>query len=278
MGSDDPNALRKALSRQAAALRKADRALRDAAALPEDLAGAAFAADDILRTLDAVLGEVASPELAAYRSALQARVQGIMTDASARLAALVAERLGRDAPLVGQLPELRWGLLRLEFRLTGPKREVVIWYGPRVAELARASAAADDIAEAAREARASLDAAPLDPAAFLAELRAAYEAARARRRAEPGVALPLLEVLREITLARQPAAFRADPIRDHFVSYGRMQFSYDLFRAGSHKEVSLGVAAHAQTKRPEDHLWVPTSASGDGTHFATIAIRERPHP
>jgi hypothetical protein len=274
----DALALRKAISRQASALRRADRALAAAARLPEDLAASAYFADEIVRDLDAALGNLESSvlgEIAGFRDALRERVQNALADAAARLAAQVAERLSPDAPVTGQLPELRWGLLRLEFQLAGPKRAVVIWYGPRVAALARVAPEPDAVAEAARAARADLDRAPLEPEGFLRELREAYEGARRRRGAEPAAPVPILEVLRELCLARQSSAFRADPVRDHFRSYGRVQFSYDLYRAGPCGPVSLGVAAHAQTRNREDHLWVPTGPNGEGTHYATLAVRER---
>ena len=207
--------------------------------------------------------------------ALQEGLQVALGDASARLASQVAAALTPDAPVTGQLPELRWGLLRLEFKLAGPKREIVVWYGPKVAKLASAPAEAEAIIAAAQQARAALDQSPLEAAAFIAELAKAYDAARRRAAAEPGAQVPLLTVLRELVLARQSSLFLADPTREHFQPYSRVQFSYDLYRAGPRCAVNLGVAAHAQTKRPEDHLWVPTSPGGDGTHFASLAVRER---
>jgi hypothetical protein len=274
----DLPALRKALSRQAAALRRAARALRDVEALPSELGAAAYAAAKTSLGLEATLREIedraAAEALARFAADLSARVRAALEDAGARLAAEVATRLSPETPLGGQLPELRWGLLRLEFRLSGPRPQVVLWYGPRVAALGRVPPEAERICAAAREARASLDREPLEPQTFFARVREAYEAARRRRDLSQGVPVPILEVLRDLALSRQSAAFRADPIREKFRSYGRVQFSYDLFRAGTHGEIVLGVAAHAQTRRPEDHLWVPTSPTGDGTHFATLALRK----
>jgi hypothetical protein len=271
------SALRKALSRQAATLRRAERALREAAALPFDLGAAAHAAAKVARDLEASFRELEDraplEELSRLAADLSARARAALEDAAARLAAEVATRLSPEAPLEGQLPELRWGLLRLEFRLAGPKPEVVVWYGPRIAVLDRAPPEAERVAAAARKARASLDREPLDPQSFLAQVREAYEAARRRRDLPVGVPVPILETLRELALSRQSPAFRADPVRENYQSYGRVRFSYDLYRAEHHGGIVLGVAAHAQTRRPEDHLWVPTSPAGDGTHFATLAVR-----
>ena len=116
---------------------------------------------------------------------------------------------------------------------------------------------------------------PLDPSAFVAELTGAYEAARRHAAAAPHAPVPLLQVLQALVLQRQSPAFLADPVRENFHAYSRVQFSYDLSRAGPRGAIALGVAAHAQTKRAEDHLWVPTSPSGEGTHFASLSVRER---
>ncbi len=277
----DAATLRKSLARHAAALKRADQALKDAEALPDPLAAAgAYAADDAVRAIEASLRDLedvgaTAAALSDERAALERRVSGALADASGKLAAQIAAALTADAPVTGQLPELKWGLLRLEFKLAGPKREVLVWYGPKVAKLAAAPVDVDAVVAAARDARAALDRAPLDPAAFVGELREAYESTRQRAGVEAHAPVPLLQVLRDLVMLRQPAAFLADPTRDNFHAYSRVQFSYDLYRAGPRGALHLGVAAHAQTKRAEDHLWVPTSPSGDGTHFASLAVRER---
>ena len=277
----DAETLKKSVSQKAAALRKLDAALKDAAALANPLPPAsAYVADEAVRCLETALRELEDVDatvvaMGVLRASLEARVSGAMADASARLTGQIAAALAKDAPVTGQLPELRWGLLRLEFKLTGLKREVVIWYGPKVAKLASSAADADAIVTAAREARSLLDRAPLDAAAFLDELGGAYESTRRRLAVAPHTAVPILAVLQDLVISRQSTAFLADPSREHFQPYPRVQFSYDLYRAGPRGALSLGVAAHAQTKKPEDHLWVPTSPSGDGTHFASLAVRER---
>jgi len=277
----DTATLRKSLARHAAALKKADAALKDAESLKEPLvAAAAYAADDAVRAIESAVRDLEDVgatinALGAERAALEKRAGGALADASGKLAAQIAGALAPEAPVTGQLPELKWGLLRLEFKLAGPKREIVIWYGPKIAKLTSAPLDVEAVAAAARDARASLDRSPLDAAAFIDELRAAYESARRRTGAQPAAPVPLLVVLQDLVVLRQSSAFLADPTRENFHAYSRVQFSYDLYRAGPRGALNLGVAAHAQTKRAEDHLWVPTSPSGDGTHFASLAVRER---
>lgn len=276
----DTNLLRKALGKQLTSLKRAEAAMKEVGALPDDLAPVLYRAAELADELAGAARELdPSPlrtELERVYSALSQRTQGALADASAKLAVGVASELGKDAPVTGQLPDLKWGLLRLEFKLGSGKREVAIWYGPKIAKLASAPPVVAELVAAARQARASLDASPLDADAFVAEVSRAYEDARRRANALPQAPVPLLQVLRELVIARQPSAFLADPLSENFESrYGRVQFSYDLFRAGPRGGLSLGVAAHAQTKRPEDHLWVPTSHGGDGTHFASLAWRKK---
>ena len=275
----DISLLRKALAKQLAALKRADSALKDAAVLPAELAPVVYRAAELA---DELAGAARELEPGALRTELERahadvmqRAQPALVDAAGKLAAGVAAELGKEAPVTGQLPDLKWGLLRLEFKLASGKREVVLWYGPKIARLASAPPVVAEVVAVAREARASLDVAPLDADAFATEVARAYEDTRRRSNATPHAAVPLLMVLRELVIARQSSTFLADPVGDHFDScYGRVQFSYDLFRAGPRGGLALGVAAHAQTKRPEDHLWVPTSHGGDGTHFASLAVRK----
>jgi hypothetical protein len=269
--------LRKSIARELAAFRRLDAALKDAASLPEDLRTNPYEAAACADALHAALRELAPSDLRSalevYHTHLTTRLSPALEDAAAKLAAAIANDLGKDAPLTGQLPELRWGLLRLEFKLSGPKREVGVWYGPRIERLAVAAPNAAEVAAVAREARAALDREPLDGDAFADELARAYDVTRRRLALESGAPAPLLQVLADLVAARQSASFLADPVAAHFRGYGRVQFSYDLYRAGSRAGIALGVAAHAQTKRPEDHLWVPQSASGEGTHFASLGVR-----
>lgn len=199
--------------------------------------------------------------------------------AQASIPALLSEKLAPAGLLLeGALPELRCGLLTLRFRPEAKKPVVEVFYGPGVARLKVLPVDADAVAKAVADAHRELAAEPLDETAFLRALRAAYRVVFARR-GEPddGRPAPLPEVMAEFAFARQPARFRTDPVREAFVSYGRVRFSFDLFRLQRREldgeTLRLGIASREQTRKPEHHLWVPTDLRGHGTHFADLAFR-----
>jgi hypothetical protein len=97
-----------------------------------------------------------------------------------------------------------------------------------------------------------------------------------RRGEEAGRRVPLVALLAEVAMGRQDAAFMSDPRRELFASYGRVEFAADLSRLRTRRhgdrELRLEVATLAQTRKPEDHLFVPHGRSVDGTCYATAAF------
>lgn len=195
-------------------------------------------------------------------------------------AALAALLDGAGHSLEGTLPELRFGLLTLRFRMEAKKPQVEILYGPGIATLLRVPVDAARVAEAVRRILDGLARPPLDEEVFLRQLRQACRLARLRQGADDDrKPAPIVAVMAEVAFARQNLSFQADPVREAFASYGRVTFSYDLFRLRRREldgeTLVLGVASREQTKRPENHLWVPTDDRGRGAHFADVAFRRR---
>ncbi|MBP7864710.1 MAG: hypothetical protein KA419_02075 [Acidobacteria bacterium] len=211
--------------------------------------------------------------------ALRDAAESTRRRAQASIPALLAEKLApAGLVLEGTLPELRCGLLTLRFRPEAKKPVVEVFYGPGVARLKVLPVDAEAVAEAVADVHRDLAAEPLDEVVFLRGLRVAYRMAFARR-GEPddGRPAPLPDVMAEFAFARQAARFRSDPVREAFASYGRVRFSFDLFRLQKREldgeTLRLGVASREQTRKPEHHLWVPTDLRGHGTHFADLAFR-----
>lgn len=271
----------------AKAVKQAGRAAADVAAaerLAADVERNAFTlAGRAEKALTALLALDAFPEaLARARQrveALRAAAENARRRAQATIPALLSEKLApAGLVLEGTLPELRCGLLTLRFRPEAKKPVVEIFYGPGVARLKALPVDVDVVAKAVADTHRELAAAPLDETAFLRALRAAYRMVFARR-GEPDDGRPaaLPDVMAEYAFARQSAHFRSDPVREAFESYGRVRFSFDLFRLLKREldgeTLRLGVASREQTRRPEHHLWVPTDLRGHGTHFADLAFR-----
>lgn len=178
----------------------------------------------------------------------------------------------------GNLPELRVGLLTLEFLLS--QCLVKIWYGPKIELVNRTKPVIDDIANTVIKTYRDLDSASFkDEEGFLKLLLEAYNSLIRKAGLEFGANLPVIHWLREIAWHKQGKEFLIDPRREHFKGYGRTQLSYDLSRltqrAYHTDELRLVVASREQTKTKEDNLWIPSNLRGDGTHFASVCFRRR---
>ena len=72
----------------------------------------------------------------------------------------------------------------------------------------------------------------------------------------------------------QKPTFLTDPRRESFTPYGRVEFAADLSRLKNRTirewTLRLDVATMVQTKRLEDHLWIPRNP--DGAHYATASF------
>ena len=198
----------------------------------------------------------------------------------ALLAGQVAAALAKAGLKVeGHLPLLRAGAVHLEFAF-GAKGRCTLWLGPRHERLAECTLEADAIAAKAVEVDRALFGGDFDEAAFLHELREAYRVCAVRAGVPEGERVPLTSLMAEMAFRRQRPAFHADPSREHFTPYGRIEFACALGRLKGRRtgdrELRLDVATMTQTKRPEDHLWVPRGRSGDGAHHATAAFVRTP--
>jgi hypothetical protein len=178
----------------------------------------------------------------------------------------------------GNFPELRLGLLTLEFLLSND--QVRIWYGPKIELLGRSKLVADDITGTAGKIYEDLENAGFkDEEAFLKLIFEVYGGIIKREGLDFGANVSIIYWLSEIAWHKQDKKFLADPRKEHFKSYGRTQLSYDLFRLKHREyggyELRLGVASREQTKKKDNNLWIPRSLKGDGTHFSLVCFHKR---
>lgn len=196
----------------------------------------------------------------------------------ALLAGAVAQMLGREGLRVeGNLPTLRAGALALDFTF-GTKGLCTVWLGPRITRLATCPLEATAIAARVVELDRTLFRGEFDEGVFLEDLWQAYRGATHRLGLAEGERVPLTTLLAQMAFLRQKPTFLVDPRRELFTPYGRVEFAADLSRLKSRsvggRELRLDVATMAQTKRPEDHLWVPRGA--DGVRYATASFVRAP--
>ena len=177
----------------------------------------------------------------------------------------------------GNFPELRCGILTLIFSF-GKGGIVKVYYGPRISLLKKVPVEAEKIGEAVISILKELNDPPLDDEQFIKQIYMSYLSALMREgrrdEDEQPSAVPIVGVMQEMAFLKQKRSFRTDPTREHFTSYGRVKFSYDLARLKTRrlggKELRLGVASMQQTKSEKISLWVPKLVHGNGTHYASV--------
>lgn len=180
--------------------------------------------------------------------------------------------------LAGQVPDLKCGLFTVEVDFDA--RRTRIWYGPKHEKLRECRLDLGEIAKNIQQARENLGS-KLKQAPFLDRLFRAYRRAADGKVGSPA---PIVQVLAEMAPLVQSPRFRTDPRSENYKSYGRADFSYDLFRLRlSASEapmllppgLRLVVATRAHTKRRDDFLWVPDDErSGSGTTYSHVQFQE----
>lgn len=209
------------------------------------------------------------------KKALEPSKQKLKTYLGAELERRLVEKGWR---ISGNLPELRVGILSLEFLLT--QGQVRIWYGPRIELLDRVELTTEALADSVIKTCENLENAGFkEEEPFLKLLFEAYDDLIKREGLEMGSNVPIILWLGQIAWRKQERNFLSDPRREYFKSYGRTQFSYDLSRLIQREYGPYGlrlvVASREQTKKKEDNLWVPTDSRGNGTHFSAVSFRRR---
>ena len=103
----------------------------------------------------------------------------------------------------------------------------------------------------------------------------AYENNIAKAKTRAGK-VSIIDVLMEISLLKQGRNFRINPSRKNYSTYGRIQFSYDIFRLlndhPSDIRVKLSTATRAQAKNKLNYLWIPKNSRGEGSIFSHIEV------
>lgn len=211
-------------------------------------------------------------ELDAFYNKEKERINSLRQQFKNKLGSELAAQLP-GINLSGNLPELKAGLLTLEFLLS--KNEVKIWYGPKVEFLSKKSLAKVNLAKFIKETYSALETSGLKGGMFLDLLWRSYE----KVCKSVGSAVPLSKILGQMAWLQQKRAFLIDPKREHFKSYSRVQFSYDLFRISKRVygdyEFRLIVATREQTKDKKDFFWVPTNRHGEGGYFSALVFKKR---
>jgi len=181
-----------------------------------------------------------------------------------------------DFELSGHYPLLKVMFYTIEVKLE--TNGVIIWYGPEQERLDTCKLIPEVTAKKLEASHKKITGRGLDDETFLLNLFGAYEVVAHRSKKKIGESLPVSDILLEYALLVQNKKFRMDPVKSSYREYGRVFFSYDLYRLKErtveNHELSLVTATRAYTRRRPGFLWVPSNERGDGTYISHIRFRE----
>ncbi len=193
----------------------------------------------------------------------------------AKLGAILAEALP-EIKIAGQLPQLKVGILTLEF--IPAKDTVKIWYGPQYELIESVNLLKTDLAAEIKAIYQRLEEGGKRDEALLAVLFRAYQLALKEMNLPLGTAVEIPRLFPYILWGMQKDTLWQSPKRTYFYEYPRSQLSFDLFRTKIRTyqdyEMRLVIATREQTKNKAHFLWVPTNWQGEGYCFAAIAFKK----
>ncbi len=181
-----------------------------------------------------------------------------------------------DFELSGHYPLLKAMFYTIEVKLE--TNSVVIWYGPEQERLDACKLIPEIAAKKLEASHKKIVNRDLDDETFLLNLFEAYKTATHHIEKKIGDSIPVSDILLEYALLVQSKKFRTNPVKSSYKEYGRVFFSYDLYRLTErtieNHELSLVTATRAYTRRRAGFLWIPSNEKGDGTYISHIRFRE----
>ncbi len=186
---------------------------------------------------------------------------------------------GSGMGVKGQLPFLRCGLFSVRVDFTTGR--ATIFWGPEIERLKSGVPAEPlGLAKLLRSYQESLAKRAIkEPEDFARRLLVAYRRLCANQGVGEGARVFLIDLLGEMVLLMQPEGFKVNPVKERFVEYPRVRFSYDLYllkrsgvRTVEGRQIRLSVANFDATAEKAKALWVPDNEGGEGTYYSYIAF------
>ncbi len=178
--------------------------------------------------------------------------------------------------LKGHYPLLKVSFYTLEVDLENFK--VLIWYGPQQEKLETCKLVPEEIVKKLRVIQDKITQRHFNDNEFLSKVYEAYKISVYRQNKKLGDQISISDILLEYVFLIQDKKFRANPTKYNYKEYGRVFFSYDLYRLKKRKlgdkELSLINATRAYTRRKSDFLWIPSNEKGDGSYISHIKFKE----
>lgn len=155
---------------------------------------------------------------------------------------------------------------------------VVIWYDPQQERIGTCRLVPKEVTKKLKTIHNKITQRPFNDNLFLSKVYEAYRIATYRQNKKVGDMIPILDILFEYLFLTQDKKFRTNPTKNNFAEYGRIFFSYDLYRLKErrlgNKELSLITATRAYTRRRSDFLWIPSNEKGDGNYISHLRFNE----
>jgi len=156
--------------------------------------------------------------------------------------------------------------------------KVSIWYGTEQEKLETCKSVPEDIAKKLKIIHDKITQRHFNDNEFLSKVYEAYKSSVYRQNKKLGDQISISDILFEYAFLIQNKKFRTNPIKDNYKEYGRVLFSYDLYRLKERRlndrELNLITATRAYTRRKSDFLWIPSNERGDGSYISHIKFRE----
>ncbi|MCW3135350.1 MAG: hypothetical protein N2V77_00180 [Canidatus Methanoxibalbensis ujae] len=182
----------------------------------------------------------------------------------------------RGFELRGHYPLLKVSFYTLEVDLENFK--VLIWYGPQQEKLEICKLIPEEIVKKLRIIHDKITQRHFDDNEFLSKVYEAYKISVYRQNKKSGDQISISDILFEYAFLIQDKKFRTNPLKNNYKEYGRVLFSYDLYRLRERRlndrELSLITATRAYTRRKSDFLWIPSNEKGDGSYISHIKFGE----
>lgn len=102
-----------------------------------------------------------------------------------------------------------------------------------------------------------------------------YNKVKSRQKQSFGNRVPIVDLLLQVAIDKQNTRFINDPTESNYKTYGRVNFSHDLYKLKRDKElkIRLFTANRAQVRKKSDYLWVPISQTS-GSVYSYLEIME----
>lgn len=175
----------------------------------------------------------------------------------------------KDMIIEGRSPEFKVSFFHLE--MDSSKNRCKIYYGPKEEFIDNLPLDSDKISEFLESYLNNLEKNTVSPSILVQSYHELMEDNKGllKRR------VPIIKLLLRVALNNQNGKFLSNPVDKLFDSYGRIQFSYDLYKLRRENKlpIRLHSASRIQVRDRQEYLWVPTNEN-DGSVFSAIEILE----